>query len=269
MKSLCNDSYLTDFSVIGRGTFSTVYRGIVSEFGIECAIKMIDLSSFDTVHLERELNNMNQCNHENIVRIYHAFIENGSAFLILEYCRGGTLQNRLSISHHFDEKYAVKIVYSILSAISFLHSKNIIHRDIKAGNIFFLDETKESRVLLGDFGFSKQIDEHDGAISCAGTPEYMAPEVLTAFDNGVPYDKKCDIWSIGVLSFQMLMGYVPFQTKSLHTYLQKMMKRDYKYPKAGPSNDARSFIDACLNPNPSERPDANDLMSHCWITENL
>lgn len=266
--SLFNGQYFTDRKVIGRGNFSTVYTGTVAESGIPVAIKEIDMSEFDEVHLRRELENMQKAKHENIVRIYHAFIENGNAYLILELCQGGTLFTRLKAVQHFSESKAANIIVPILHAIHYLHSQNIIHRDIKAGNIFFYDTTPESRVLLGDFGFSKQVNDQDDATSYAGTPEYMAPEVLCAFDGeNDPYDRKCDIWSIGILVFQMITGYVPFKTSAIQNCLQKMYASEYVYPPKLGSESVRDFIRLCLQPDPSFRPEACELLEHRWIKE--
>jgi calcium/calmodulin-dependent protein kinase I len=265
MKSFFEGKYITDNHVIGQGSFSTVYVGREIESGTPVAIKEINMSVFDEVHLSRELNNMQQAQHHNIVRIYHAFLENGNAYLILELCQGGTLSNRLKTVQRFDDIQAASIIAPILCAVEYLHNRNIIHRDIKAGNIFFYDDTPNSRVLLGDFGFSKQVNEHDNATSYAGTPEYMAPEVIKAiYDGAAPYDRKCDIWSIGVLAFQLICGHVPFTAKLPLNLIKHMNERKYDFHCLG-GEEARNFVDLCLNPDPSQRPEASDLLQHPFI----
>lgn len=266
MKSFFEGKYITDNHVIGQGSYSTVYMGKEVETGTPVAIKEINMNEFDQVHLNRELTNMLQAQHPNIVRIYHAFMENGNAYLILELCQGGTLSNRLKTVQKFNDNQAAAIIAPILSAVQFLHSQNIIHRDIKAGNIFFYDTTPTSRVLLGDFGFSKQVNDQDNAISYAGTPEYMAPEVIkNIYDNAAPYDRKCDIWSIGVLAFQLICGYVPFTAKLPINLINHMNSRKYNFHGQG-GEEARNFIDLCLNPDPSQRPEAAQLLTHPFIT---
>ena len=266
MKTFYEGKYITDQTIIGRGTYSTVYKGTEVETSTPIAIKEIDMNYFDEVHLMRELNNMIQAQHPNIVRIYHAFKENDFAYLILELCQGGTLANRLKTVQKFTDEQAAVIIAPILSAVSFLHSQNIIHRDIKAGNIFFFDNTPNSRVLLGDFGFSKQINDQDCAISYAGTPEYMAPEVIkSVFAGNGPYDRKCDIWSIGILAFQLICGYTPFTAKLPVNLLKQMASRKYDFHNSG-GEAARDFINLCLNPDPAQRPEAEQLLQHPFIT---
>ena len=269
MKTLYEGKYVTDQTILGKGTFSTVYIGREVESSTPIAIKEIDMKEFDVVHLKREMNNMIQAQHPNIVRIYHAFIENDFAYLILELCQGGTLASRLKNVQKFSDEQTAAIIAPILSAVSFLHSQNIIHRDIKAGNIFFFDNTPNSRVLLGDFGFSKQINDQDCAISYAGTPEYMAPEVIKAiYGDSTPYDRKCDIWSIGVLAFQMICGYTPFSAKLPINLINQMISRKYDFHNSG-GEEVRDFINLCLNPDPAQRPEAQELLQHPFILSVL
>ena len=269
MKKFFDGKYITDCTVIGKGSFSTVYIGQEVETSTPIAIKEIDMSVFDEVHLMRELNNMIKAQHPNIVRIYHAFMENGFAYLILELCQGGTLASRLRTLQKFTDEQAAVILAPILHAVSFLHSQNIIHRDIKAGNIFFFDNTPHSRILLGDFGFSKQINDQDAATSYAGTPEYMAPEVIKAtYGEYTSYDRKCDIWSIGILAFQLICGYVPFTAKIPLNIIKQIEGKKYDFRNNGGEN-ARDFIRLCLNPEPSQRPEAAELLNHPFITSVL
>ena len=261
--SLCKgDCKLYSNEILGFGSNSVVYKGeyVYKGENRPVAIKEIFLKFLKIDFPKREIENMNSVNHPNILKIYYATEEKGNCYLILPLCKKETLQSKLKEKGKFSEEEAASFIRPILDAVAYLHENCIVHRDIKAGNILF---SNEDEVLLSDFGWSKKIDV-DAPETYAGTIEYMAPEVMK--NSGQHYDNKCDIWSIGILAYHLVYGKVPFNARNIDNCIKQMEER--KYTLNGGSEYFQDFVKSCLNPTPSERPTANDLLNHRFITEN-
>lgn len=144
----------------------------------------------------------------------------------------------------------------------YLAEKNIAHRDIKPANILITDDFE---VKLADLGFAKAVhQEEDYLKSYAGTPLIMAPEI---FENG-KYTNKCDIWSLGIVFYQLLYGIVPFHPKrgGLEDLIQLLKNGKLEFPKeVQVSAEAKDMISKCLDKNPVKRPQASDLRMHPWL----
>ena len=180
----------------------------------------------------------------------------------MQYCANGTLSQRLETLDNYSDDDARLILKSVLEAVSYLHSHHIIHRDIKAENIYF-DEN--DNVLLGDFGSSKFI-ANDTAQSLVGTMDYIAPEVIESNISGTNYNEKADIWSIGILTFYLIEKHFPFQVSN-YRVSPDMTDGSYKNEfYLSHSDKILDFIDKCLQPNPDDRPDAAELLKHPYIT---
>lgn len=154
-----------------------------------------------------EIETLKLCQHKNIMRLHEVFENADNIYLVLEYLGGGNVYSYIK-ERHFEIKEAIlkKIAKSVASAISYLHSYGIIHRDIKPDNVVFVNTTDTSDVKLVDFGLSKILEPNGLATESVGTLCYAAPEILL----GAKYSKSVDLWSYGVMLYWMLVGKFPF-----------------------------------------------------------
>ena len=161
--------------------------------------------------------------HQHIIRYYDMLKTTNNFYFIYEYCNGGTLENLLSKEKKLSEPKALLIFRQLLEAFQILNKYNIMHRDMKPDNIFF----NNGIIKLGDFGFCKNLNSaEDMAKTMLGSPIYMAPEVL----KGEIYSNKADIWSLGVVLYEMLFGHCPFQSNSIANLIEVLNTQNLSFP---------------------------------------
>jgi len=207
---------------LGKGAFSDVYLVQDKETEKIYAKKCIHQKIVNLK--ERELIIMKKINHPNIVRFYNSYEEKESLNIIIEYCEKGDLQEFLN-GRKMKEKHALHYFYQILQGLNYLHSNNIIHRDIKPQNILI---DKNNVCKIADFGFARYKEEDKLLKTMCGSPLYMAPEIIKKQH----YTESADIWSVGVLFFQMLTGTQPFECSNFYE-LSKLVDEGedcIKYP---------------------------------------
>ena len=156
---------------------------------------------------KNEINILKMCQHPNIMGFYEVFENSDHIFLVLEYLSGGNLFTYIN-EHNFSitENNARRYITSITKAINYMHMYGIIHRDIKPENIILEDNKDDSQVKIGDFGFAKMLRPDTLATDTVGTLCYVAPEILL----GSKYGMSVDMWSLGVMTYLLLTGYMPF-----------------------------------------------------------
>lgn len=202
---------------LGQGKFGLVKLCTNKENGREAAIKIIskkEMTEKDYEQTRIEIEILKVCQHPNIIKLYDIF-ENSeyyyiskilSYFLVMEICNGSDLYDYLySRNFQISEERAKEIIRKIASALYYLHSFGIVHRDLKPENIMMTDSTEQAEVRILDFGLSKMIGPHDKCTERFGTLCYVAPELLL----GEPYDKRIDLWSLGIISYVLLTGCLP------------------------------------------------------------
>lgn len=179
----------------------------------------------------------------------------------MEYANGGDLgvkiEEREEREEEFSENEILEYFAEILLAVRRLHSKNILHRDLKPENIFL---TSENVVKLGDFGLSKKLDSPNHLTKTkAGTPLYIAPEIA----KGEPYNRKADIWSLGIILYGLITLNLPFDfssIRSLEDYYKKIIEDEYKpLPDKAPQY-MKDIVAKMLSKNPNDRPEVDDLL---------
>lgn len=185
--------------------------------------------------------------------------------LVMEYCEGGDLFSRLDkTKFKIPEKRAVSYVHQILLALCYLHEYGITHRDLKPENILLENNSDDSRLKLIDFGLSKIIGPNESCTEPYGTLSYVAPEVLME----KPYNKQADMWTLGVMAYLFCVGFLPFDHKEERVIAKQTMCDPTPFPSSywnKVSIEAKQFVDACLNKNPSRRMTVKEALIHPWI----
>ena len=201
---------------LSSGSFGSVMKAINRNTKEEVGIKIINIlsSNINTSRLKNEILILKDLSHPNIVKIYDYIEKNLKVYIIMEELKGGTLREyiNLHINENIKEEESSLIIKNILSAISYLHSRNICHRDIKPENIMFKNILDLNSLKLIDFGLSENNFDFYGEQLYCGTIIYMAPEQL----NNISYSKLTDIWSIGIILYELLnKGKHPFYIKGI------------------------------------------------------
>lgn len=267
------DDYKIESKVLGVGINGKVVECEQRQTGKRFALKI--LRDLPKAKREAELHYA-ACQHPNIVKIYDVYENSYNGIpcllLVMECMTGGELFSRIQerAIAAFTEREASNIVHSICSAISHLHHLGIAHRDIKPENLLYSEHGPHGQLKLTDFGFAKRSEEGEKSlVTPLYTPYYSSPEVFSS----QKYDKACDIWAIGVISYILLCGYPPFY--STHGLpISPGMKsriRTGQYNFSGPEWDrvseaAKDLIRRCLITDPDQRATIDQLMHHKWIT---
>mmetsp|Transcript_47483 Transcript_47483/g.113962 ORF Transcript_47483/g.113962 Transcript_47483/m.113962 type:complete len:546 (-) Transcript_47483:199-1836(-) len=266
------DDYEVVHKVLGSGYNGVVRmatsRGRTASSSQKFAVKEFKLAMVANdkrAQLESEVEIFLCMDHPHITRLYDVYESEENLHLVMECMEGGELFDRVMEQKRFSERDAADAIWQMLLALNYIHSHGIVHRDLKLEN--FLYESKESNHLkLIDFGFSKVWDPNIKMHMSCGTLSYVAPEVLSK-----SYTSQCDLWSLGVVAFILLVGYMPFsgseekQTKDIQEGQFKMKPDRW----ALVSPEAREFVTSLLQVNPEKRLTAQTALEHVWIEKRL
>ena len=254
MSKIVQDYILVE--VIGSGQYGRVWRAEHLTTKEQYAIKSISIKQISAVDklkefVMSEIQCLELMQNKNIVKYYGKLQTPNNYYLIFEFCRGGTLEDIMKKEKMIEEHKAVNMFLQILNAFTELQRLNIMHRDLKPSNVL-LDG---SIVKLADFGFCKKMKgELDMTKSIVGSPIYMAPELL----QGRYYCTKADIWSLGVMLFEMIHGRCPYEENSIPALLDKIKTTEIKYSQSI-SQDTLRLLQSMLVFNPSQRITWNEL----------
>jgi len=256
--------YYHIYEEIGRGGFSVVKRGVNIFTGKEVAIKILSRHDISQEALHRELNIMklvNDC--PQVVSYIDAFVDEEHYFIVLELIKGGDLLDTIVKWDQCNEADAVRILRSILLAISHCHEKGIIHRDMKPDNLLVSNDLSE--IKLSDFGLATVLAPDERASLTVGTRSYLSPEMILKQE----YNTSVDMWSIGCIAYVLLAGYHPFSDSSddVPLYIQ-IVTGDWEFDEdiwTHIGDDAKDFISQLLVLEPEERMTAKQALMHPWI----
>ena len=227
------ENYILNES-IGEGNFGSVIRATNKTKSGNFAVKVIPIEKFQEndkleTYISNEIEALSTIGiSDYIIRYYEVIKSKNNYYIVYEFCDGGTLQDLIKKQHHLPETHALIILRQLLEAFKVLNKNNIMHRDLKPENIFFTSNDLSIRkVKLGDFGFCKGLKPDENlAKTMLGSPIYMAPEVL----KGESYTTKADVWSLGVILYEMLYGFCPFESKSIASLISTIDTKPLQFP---------------------------------------
>ncbi len=254
---------------IGKGKFGLVKAGINKETKKPVAIKIMAKKNMDKSDMELakvEIDILKISQHPNIIKLYDVFENENYIYIIMENCSGGDLLSYFEYhDYELPETKVCEIIHKLSMAVYYLHSYGIVHRDLKPENILMTDLSDSADIRLLDFGLSKIIGNDEKCTEPYGTLSFVAPEVL----QGKPYDKSVDLWSIGIIAFLLLCGYLPFDDKHsereiARQTIQDPVPYDNKiWSKLTP--EAKTFVDGLLQKKPEKRYSIKEVLEHPWI----
>ncbi|XP_052616773.1 aurora kinase C-like isoform X12 [Peromyscus californicus insignis] len=254
---------IDDFEIgrpLGKGKFGNVYLARLKENHFIVALKVLFKSQIEKEGLEhqlrREVEIQAHLQHPNILRLYNYFHDARRVYLILEYAPGGELYKELQRNRTFDEQRTATIIEELADALTYCHEKKVIHRDIKPENLLlgFRGEVK-----IADFGWSVHTPSLRRKTMC-GTLDYLPPEMI----EGRTYNEKVDLWCIGVLCYELLVGNPPFESSTHSETYKRILKVDLRFPHSVPVG-AQDLISKLLRYHPSDRLDLSQILKHPWV----
>jgi serine/threonine protein kinase len=210
--------------------------------------------------LRREIEVQSQLRHPNILRLYGYFYDSTRIYLIVEYAARGELFSFLRSCGRFDGVTSAKFICQMADAVSYCHSKHIIHRDIKPENIMI---SLTGDLKLGDFGWSVHAPNARRTTLC-GTLDYLPPEMVV----GKEHDTSVDVWNLGILLYEFLVGSPPFQANTEKGTCKRIRDVDLRFPHFVPAG-ARDLIGRFLQKDPAKRIDLKRVRTHPWIVQQL
>ncbi|KAJ3103555.1 hypothetical protein HDU96_009223 [Phlyctochytrium bullatum] len=253
---------------LGEGTYGVVKEVIHIPTKTKMALKAIKKKPLQNNPralevVQREMNllrGLGQHPHRNIIKLFDTFETNDKFYLVFELATGGELFERISQKGRFTEKDAAEIVFEILDGICYLHSHNIVHRLYKT-------EDLDSDIVIADFGVANVVQGDDLLRTLCGSPAYAAPEVIRRTGHGRP----ADIWSIGVITFTVLMGYGPwYYCEDVPSMFEAITHGRWKFESPYVDNvsmEGRAFVKRLMQLNPKNRPTARQAMLDPWLVK--
>ncbi|KAH7688180.1 Non-specific serine/threonine protein kinase protein [Dioscorea alata] len=245
---------------IGEGAFAKVKLAVDVHTNRQVAVKIIDkqtvIKNKIMYQIKREISTMKLLNHPHIVRIYEVIATKTKIYLIMEYASGGQLTDRMCKG--LTEREARRYFQQLIDAVDYCHSRGVYHRDLKPENLL-LDS--EGNLKVSDFGLSTL--KKPGALlsTACGSPSYVAPEVITKKNYK---GAAADVWSCGVVLFELLAGHLPFEDGSLTNLYRKITRAEYTCPSWFTPNQ-RKLIAWILNPSPRQRATITEIIGHEWF----
>lgn len=265
------DCYLLD-NLIAEGTFSQIYTCHPVDAPDETyVVKRVkkrrhDEQALDWLQRERHINGL--LDHQNVVQAVDMFSTADKDYLVFEYMAGGTLADLLKRRKKLPESYARVVMIQLCKALQYIHSKYVVHRDVQPANIFCSAPKFPMSIALGDFGLSNFVQDNrvnlDVLSSLVGTPPYISVDVVRK----TKYGPSSDLWSVGVVLYEMLSGELPFTGRSDREKVEKIKAGVVKFDSPAwdnISNDAKGLVRQLLNVDPYKRISALGALNHAWV----
>lgn len=259
------NSFEEDYVIIktiGKGSTATVYLAEHAESRKSYAVKAISKEIIESQesgvkNLKNEIRILREIEHENIVKLYFVHENSNFVYLVMEYLPAGNLYKRLKTEKKLDEGTCARFIMKLLETLDYLHSMDIVHRDLKLENIIMVGDSNHHFKII-DFGLA-YLSSATQSLKC-GSPGYVAPEILYS----IRYDSKIDIFSTGVILYILLTGKHPFEGKTTEKILKKNFECRFSIDKKLSPN-ASDVIKHMMEPDPEVRLTASSLLEHPWF----
>lgn len=254
---------------LGKGGFAKCYEFTSMETGKIMAAKIIPKATLKkSRHRQKLLSEIKihrGLSYPYIVKFEHVFEDNENVYILLEMCTNQTLNDLCKRRKRLTEFEAQYYIYQIVGALKYLQKNRVIHRDLKLGNLFLSDKLE---IKLGDFGLAAKLDfDSEKRHTVCGTPNYLAPEVLT---NKSGHSFEVDVWSLGVVLYALVVGKPPFETPEVKMTYEKIKKVVYSFPEQIPlSENVKNLITKIFNVDPSKRPTLDQIMEHPFLNNGV
>ncbi|XP_049449978.1 serine/threonine-protein kinase Nek5-like isoform X2 [Epinephelus fuscoguttatus] len=256
---------------IGEGAFGKAF--LVQDRGgrgdRQCVVKQINLRKMSAREKEgskKEVTLLSKMKHPNIVSFISSFQERGSLYIVMEFCDGGDLMKKINMQRgvFFTEQQVVDWFIQICLGLKHIHDRKILHRDIKAQNIFLTNGGLKAK--LGDFGIARMLNNTmELARTCVGTPYYLSPEIC----ENRPYNNKTDIWSLGCVLYELCTLRHPFEGSSLRQLVSKICRGRYNPVPSHYSYDLRLLVTQLFKVNPRDRPSVSSVLRRPFLEKHI
>ncbi|GAB6022190.1 G2-specific protein kinase nim-1 [Chamberlinius hualienensis] len=250
---------------LGSGNFSHVKMAVHQLTKDKVAIKTLDCLKLDMKSqrmLKREIAIMEQLCHPNLIQLFEVIESRNTVYLAMELADEGELFAKITNEGKMNENECRTIFLQVVSAVDYMHSRNVIHRDLKAENIYFKGS---HTVKVGDFGFSTQVTYMDEALrTFCGSPPYAAPEL---FQDESYVGAPVDLWALGVLLYFMICGYMPFRAPTVISLKKAILESDFEIP-SHVATECQNLIRGFLKKNYKERFTMANVVESSWLRYN-
>ncbi|XP_013419371.1 titin homolog isoform X2 [Lingula anatina] len=262
-----SDSYET-LEELGKGRFGNVHRVIEKSSGREFAAKFIKCRPSEKENIKQEVNIMNRLKHNKLLMLWDAYEEARRMIMVMEYIGGGELFERI-IDDDFEltEKDCIHFMRQICDGVRHMHEQNILHLDLKPENILCIHK-HSNQIKIIDFGLARPYDQNECFKVLFGTPEFIAPEVIS-YDHVTP---ATDMWSVGVICYILLSGLSPFMGDNDAETLASVTRAEWDFDDDSfdeISDNAKEFITKLLLKRPEKRMSVHQCIDHPWLAQDL
>lgn len=249
---------------IGSGSFATVWKAKHRETQQMVAIKVVDMTKLSKEmarHLEMEIQITMLLDHVNVVKVIESIDSRTQMIMVLELCDGGDLASYLKQHEHgLDEETVRYFMSQLASGLKALKDHNVFHRDLKPNNILLANKGDRPVLKIADFGFARYVEEESLMNTFCGTPLYMAPEIISH----KKYTTKSDMWSMGIILYEMAVGKKPFNPRTLHELTHEVTTKEVDVPE-NLSHGCANLIRGLLQRDPNPRMSCEELFVNEWI----
>lgn len=263
------DFYDVEDTKIGEGSFGRVCRCTNKSTGAERAVKMLRKvrRKSQLIMFQNELSTLKMLDHPHIVKLYEHFEDKRYMYMVMEYCRGGELFDRLLEVGHFTENQGAVIMQQIFRGVYYLHTMKVVHRDLKIENFMFAGEgpIEANMIKIIDFGFARSFKEGQFLKTKVGAPYFVSPQILAG-----KYTEATDMWTVGTIMYILLCGYPPFFGDSDAEILSRVRSGNFSFNDADwrhISDMAKDLIRGLLRMSEIERVSAKQALFDQWIIQ--